>query len=70
MAFVLFVFGAVSGIVAMITSIFVFDAGFLSALGVWFGTGMAVSVAGIALAVIPRGEIASGEMATRDLAEA
>ena len=62
MAFILFLVGGISGVIAMLTSIFVFDASFLSGLAVWFATGMVVSLAGIALAMMPRGVMIRGEM--------
>ena len=62
MAFILFLVGGIAGVIAMLTSIFVFDASFLSALAVWFATGMVVSLAGIALAMMPRGVMIRGEM--------
>ncbi len=62
MAFIFFLAGGLAGIIAMLTSMIIFDASFLSALAVWFATGMAVSLAGLALAMVPRGEMVRGEM--------
>lgn len=62
MAFILFLVGGIAGVVAMLTSIIAFDASFLSAIAVWFATGMAVSLAGIALATVPRGVMRNGKM--------
>lgn len=62
MAFVLFIAGGIAGVIAMLTSIFVFDASFLTALTAWFATGMAVSLAGIAIASVPRGQMVRGQM--------
>lgn len=62
MALILFVIGGIAGVIAMLTSIIAFDASFISALAIWFGTGMAVSLAGIALAMVPRGTMEPGEM--------
>ena len=62
MAFILFLVGGVAGVIAMLTSIFVFDASVLTALTAWFATGMAVSLAGLAIAMVPRGQMVRGEM--------
>ena len=62
MAFILFLVGGIAGVMAMLTSIIAFDASFLAALAVWFVTGMAVSLVGIALASVPRGVMIRGEM--------
>ena len=62
MAFILFLVGGIAGVIAMLTSIFVYDASFLSALAVWFATGMAISLVGIALATVPRRVIRNGRM--------
>lgn len=62
MAFILFLLGGIAGVIAMLTSIIVFDTSFLFALAVWFGTGMAVSLGGIALALVPRGVMRNGQM--------
>ena len=62
MAFILFLVGGIAGVIAMLTSIFVFDASALAALAVWFATGMAVSLGGIALAMVPRGVMRNGQM--------
>ena len=62
MAFILFLVGGIAGVMAMLTSIIAFDASFLAALAVWFATGMVVSLAGIALASVPRGVMIRGEM--------
>jgi hypothetical protein len=63
MAFILFLAGGIAGVFAMITSIVAFDASFLSALAVWFGAGMVVSLAGIALALVPCGPVQTGPLA-------
>ena len=63
MAFILFLVGGIAGVIAMLTSIIAFDASFISALAIWFGTGMAVSLAGIALAMVPRGDAQEGQLA-------
>lgn len=62
MAFILFLVGGLAGVIAMLTSIFVFDASVLTALTAWFATGMAVSLAGIVIAMVPRGVMVRGEM--------
>ena len=62
MAYILFVVGGIAGVIAMLTSIIAFDASALAALAVWFGTGMAVSLVGIALAMAPRGVMRNGQM--------
>lgn len=62
MAFIFFVIGGIAGVIAMLTSIFVFDTSVLTALTAWFATGMAVSLAGVAVALVPRGQIVRGEM--------
>jgi hypothetical protein len=62
MAFILFVTGGIAGVIAMLTSIIAFDASFVSALAIWFGTGMAVSLAGIALALAPRSDATEGQL--------
>ena len=62
MAFIFFLLGGIAGVFAMLTSIFVFDASFFTALTAWFGTGMAVSLAGLAVAMVPRGQMVRGEM--------
>ena len=62
MAFILFLVGGIAGVVAMLTSIIAFDASFLSAIAIWFATGMTVSLAGIALATVPRGVLRNGKM--------
>ena len=62
MAFILFLVGGIAGVIAMLTSIIVFDASFLSALAVWFATGMAISLVGIALATVPRRVIRNDRM--------
>ena len=62
MAFILFLVGGIAGVIAMLTSIIVFDASVHSALAVWFATGMAVSLGGIAIAMVPRGTMVRGEM--------
>ena len=62
MAFIFFVIGGIAGVVAMLTSIVVFDASALTALIAWFATGMVVSLAGIAVAMVPRGTMVRGEM--------
>ena len=62
MAFILFIIGGIAGVAAMLTSIIAFDASFLSALAIWFATGMAVSLAGVALAMVPRGTMVRGQM--------
>ena len=62
MAYILFLIGGIAGVIAMLTSIIAFDASFLAALSVWFATGMAASLAGIALASVPRGVMIRGEM--------
>jgi hypothetical protein len=63
MAFIFFVAGGIAGMIAMLTAMIGFDASFLSALALWFGTGMVISLAGIALAMVPRAEAATGEFA-------
>ena len=62
MAFIFFLLGGIAGVIAMLTSIFVFDASFLTALTAWFATGMAVSLVGLAVAMVPRGQMVRGEM--------
>lgn len=62
MAFILFIVGGIAGVLGMLTAIIAFDASFLSALAVWFATGMAVSLAGIALALAPRAAPARGQL--------
>ena len=62
MAFIFFLIGGIAGVIAMLTSIVVFDASVLTALMAWFATGMAVSLAGIAVAMVPRGTMVRGEM--------
>ena len=62
MAFILFLIGGLAGVIAMLTSIVVFDASVLTALTAWFATGMAVSLAGIAVALVPRGTMVRGQM--------
>ncbi len=62
MAFIFFLVGGIAGVVAMLTAIFAFDASILSALTAWFATGMAVSLAAIVVASVPRGEMVRGEM--------
>ena len=62
MAFILFLVGGLAGALAMLTAIIVFDASLLAALAVWFATGMAISLAGIALATLPRGRLHNGRM--------
>ena len=62
MAFILFLLGGIAGVFAMLTSIFVFDASVVTALTAWFGTGMAVSLVGLAVAMVPRGQMVRGEM--------
>ena len=62
MAFILFLVGGLAGVIAMLTSIVVFDASVLTALTAWFATGMAVSLACIAVAMVPRGVMVRGEM--------
>ena len=62
MAFILFIVGGIAGVIAMLTSIFAFDASFLTALAVWFTAGMGVSLTGVAVAIIPRGQMVRGEM--------
>lgn len=62
MAFILFLVGGIAGVIAMLTSMIVFDASFLSALAIWFATGMGVSLGGIALAMAPRGVMRNGQM--------
>ena len=52
MAFVMFLIGGVSGIAAMFASLLAYDASLLSALGIWFATGMTVSLIGISLSLI------------------
>ena len=62
MAFIFFLIGGIAGVIAMLTSIFVFDASVLTALTAWFAAGMAVSLAGVAIALVPRGTMERGEM--------
>jgi uncharacterized membrane protein YccC len=62
LAFIVFVVAGFAGVVAMLTSIFAFETSFLAALAVWFGTGMALSVAGIAVAMAPRRQIPAGRL--------
>ena len=62
MAFIFFLIGGIAGVIAMLTSIIVFDTSFLAALIAWFVTGMAVSLAGLAIAMVPRGQMVRGEM--------
>jgi hypothetical protein len=62
MAFILFVIGGIAGVIAMLTSIVAFDASFMSALAIWFGTGMAVSLVGIAVALAPRADALGGQL--------
>ena len=62
MAFILFLVGGIAGVIAMLTSIIAFDASALTALTAWFATGMAVSLAGVAIAMVPRGTMVRGEM--------
>ena len=62
MAFIFFIFGGIAGVIAMLASIFVFDASVLTAVTAWFATGMAVSLAGVAIAMVPRGTMVRGEM--------
>lgn len=62
MAFIFFLVGGIAGVIAMLTSIFAFDASALAALAVWFATGMAVSLGGIGLAMVPRGVMRNGQM--------
>ena len=62
MAFIFFLIGGIAGVIAMFTSIFVFDASVLTALTAWFAAGMAVSLAGVAIALVPRGTMERGEM--------
>jgi hypothetical protein len=62
MAFILFVFGGIAGVIAMLTSLIAFDASVMSAVAIWFGTGMAVSLAGLAVALAPRAAAHEGQM--------
>ena len=62
MAFILFLVGGIAGVIAMLTSIIAFDASFLAALSVWFATGIAVSLVGVALALAPCGTQHAGKM--------
>ena len=62
MAFIFFLIGGIAGVIAMLTSIFVFDASVLTALTAWFATGMAVSLAGVAIALVPRGTMERGDL--------
>ena len=62
MAFILFIVGGIAGVLGILTAIIAFDASFLSALAVWFATGMVVSLAGIALALAPRAAASRGQL--------
>jgi hypothetical protein len=62
MAFVFFLIGGMAGMIAMLTSIFIFDASIFTALAVWFGTGMAISLAGVALAMAPQAGQHTGQL--------
>jgi hypothetical protein len=62
MAFILFVTGGIAGVIAMLTSIIAFDANIMAAVAIWFGTGMAVSLVGVAFAVAPRSEAPEGQL--------
>ncbi len=54
MAFFSFILGSIAGVIAMMTSIFAYDANLTVSLLTWFATGAAVSIYALAVTLAPQ----------------
>ena len=54
MAFFSFILGSVTGLIAMLTSIFAYDANLAVSLLTWFTTGAAVSIYALVITMAPQ----------------
>jgi hypothetical protein len=62
MASILFLVSGIAGVFAMLASFFVFDAGLQSAISVWFATGVAISLCGLLLTLVPNSAQESSQL--------